>query len=168
MPSSRDWARAFAVQASVDLQARRILAQQPDLPPCQELHFLQMACEKLAKAHRYFHGSPPPDIQASHAHGRKQIPIILREIYLRERGRRENSWLFPEIRRLAHEIALLHPQVDDGGARPDNCEYPWVDVQEQVRTPAEYDCPNLALAKSQAGREFLKLLELAVVEVLSR
>jgi hypothetical protein len=164
MPGARDWARAFAVQAKADMQAREALIQHADLPLCQELHFLQMACEKLAKAHLYLQGSRSEDIQSSHGFGRKQIPLILREIYLRKRGRRENTWLFPEIRRLANEIALLHPQVNDGGARPDNCEYPWVDAQDQLHTPAEHDFGNLALAKTQAGREFMKLLKLAIDE----
>jgi hypothetical protein len=168
MPTSRDWARAFAIQASADLQARRALTAHPDLPPCQELHFLQMACEKVAKAHLYFQGSPPPDIQSSHGHTRKQLPVILRQTYNQQKGSRENTWLFPQIRHLANEIALLHPQVDDGGARPDNCEYPWVDAQGQVIAPVQHPFAGLALAKEQGGREFLKLLELAVAELTSR
>jgi hypothetical protein len=168
MPSGRDWARAFAVQADADLKARESLAAHTELPPCQELHFLQMACEKLAKAHLYYSGNPPADIQSSHGHTAKQLPAILRETHRRLKRARLEHWLDEEVRHLAAEISRLHPQVDGGGTRPDNCEYPWTDAQGKVVAPAEHAFSNLALAKSYAGRELLKLLRLAAAEIIER
>jgi len=171
MAGNREWMKAFARQAQVDLLAREALIAQGQafgLPPCQELHFLQMACEKLSKAHLYSTSNPPDDVQSSHRHTSTQIPIIIREIHVREGGRRGDTWFPDEIRRLAREIALLHPQVDGGGTRPDNCEYPWEDVQGNVHTPADEAFPQLDLARSQGGRRFLKLLRMAIEEAVSR
>lgn len=128
MANASEWRDAFARQARADWRSREVLLTEPELPASQELHFLQMACEKLAKAQRYQSGADPQDIQSSHAHTRTQLPIILRETYQRYQGGRANAWLTGEFRRIANEIALLHPSIDSGGARPDNCEYPWEDV----------------------------------------
>src|SRR5271157_4632424 len=53
--SSYAWSRAYARQAQADLEAREALLGAP-APACQHLHFLQMACEKIAKAHRCLGG----------------------------------------------------------------------------------------------------------------
>ena len=45
------WRIAYAKQALADLHAREKLLEHSELPDCQQLHFLQMACEKLCKAY---------------------------------------------------------------------------------------------------------------------
>src|SRR5215211_6949959 len=53
MPPSREaWASAFAAQSQSDWQAYDLLAAATHLPACHQLHSLQMACEKIAKAYR--------------------------------------------------------------------------------------------------------------------
>ncbi len=53
MPASRDaWASAFAAQSRSDWQVYTLLAAEPSIPACHQLHYLQMACEKIAKAYR--------------------------------------------------------------------------------------------------------------------
>lgn len=61
---------------------------------------------------------------------------------------------------MAREIELLAPAVDDGGRRPDNCEYPW-EAGSQVVVPAQHRFHGLSVLKSPTGSEFLKLLRLA-------
>jgi hypothetical protein len=46
------FADAFYRQAWSDWQAYKLLAEADGLPRCHALHYLQMACEKLAKAYR--------------------------------------------------------------------------------------------------------------------
>jgi hypothetical protein len=56
--SSYAWSRAYARQAQADLEARVALLGAM-VPACQHLHFLQIACEKIAKAHRCLGGADP-------------------------------------------------------------------------------------------------------------
>ena len=73
-----EWGRAFAAQARADLGAYFRLAA-TDLPECQKLHFLQMACETLAKAYLCHNGSDPSDVQKSHAYAASVLPPLLRD-----------------------------------------------------------------------------------------
>jgi hypothetical protein len=45
------WAEAFLKQACSDYVILKSLNEQADVPECHRLHYLQMACEKLAKYH---------------------------------------------------------------------------------------------------------------------
>lgn len=53
MSSRDDWAHAFARQADADLRAWELYQKYPQAAAaeCHKLLFLQMACEKLCKAH---------------------------------------------------------------------------------------------------------------------
>ena len=46
---------------------------------CHKLHFLQMACEKLCKAHLIQRGTPPRDLQGSHGYIANPLPVVIRE-----------------------------------------------------------------------------------------
>ncbi len=46
-PSREVWASAFAAQSESDWQVYDRLAAEPQIPSCHELHYLQMACEKI-------------------------------------------------------------------------------------------------------------------------
>jgi len=70
----------------------------------------------------------------------------------------------PAIRSLARKIELLSPAVDDGGNRPANCEYPWMDATGRVVVPAEYDV-KIDLHRDTAGRRLLKIIHSAVAEL---
>src|SRR4051812_46002265 len=95
-----DWSRAYAVQALSDLQARDILIK-GEADECHQLHFLQMACEKLCKAHQCDHGTNPKDLQKSHAHIAKTLPIIVRNHAGLDRNL---GWLSERAKHLAREI----------------------------------------------------------------
>jgi hypothetical protein len=50
-PTSDDWGAAYAKQALADFDGWNELQANPAIASCQKLHFLQMACEQLCKAH---------------------------------------------------------------------------------------------------------------------
>jgi hypothetical protein len=129
----------------------------------QHLHFLQMACEKLCKAHLCGAGSDPKDLQSSHAYIAKVLPIIVRGELARD-GSGKTRWALQPIRHLAREIELLAPAVGDAGRRPDNCEYPWEDAAapDIVHVPAEHDFSHVKMLYEPAGRLLLKLVTRAI------
>jgi hypothetical protein len=50
-PTPDNWGEAYATQALADFEAWNEFRKNAGIAPCQKLHFLQMACEKLCKAH---------------------------------------------------------------------------------------------------------------------
>lgn len=167
MATARDWSRAYARQARADLCARDALCADRTLPACAQLHFLQMACEKLCKAHLCRSGSDPRDLQASHAYIAKTLPLIARELFIAEYGRNltGRAAVMAHIRHFAREIEILAPAVDANGTRLDNAEYPWEDALGALVVPAQYEFPNLNFLTSPTGRSFLKLVTIAVSEL---
>src|SRR6266700_2885969 len=123
-----DWSRAYARQARADLDTWRLLQLQEEVPECHSLQFLQMACEKLTKAHLCTAGSDPKQLQASHSYPAKNLPVIVRlQIPLSGIKLKNAAWLIQASKHLAYEIEILAPAVKRGGQRLDNCEYPWED-----------------------------------------
>jgi hypothetical protein len=57
---------------------------------------------------------------------------------------------------LCREIDLLHPQVDDGGRRPDNVEYPWPALAP-TKIPALWKFPVSQKLQTAPGRLLLKV-----------
>ena len=79
-PTPDNWGEAYAKQALADFNAWNELQGNSAIPSCQKLHFLQMACEKLCKAHLCKQpGANPKDFQTSHAYTAKNLGIILRQ-----------------------------------------------------------------------------------------
>lgn len=167
MASTNDWRRAYAQQARIDLNAREALLGRPDIPACQQLHFLQMACEKTCKAYLCGRGADPASLQSSHAYIAATLPVIARQQFARQAGQRQQSrsWLIQHIRVLARQIELLAPAVDDAGRQPANCEYPWLDSAGVVRVPATHNF-GINLQTSPGGRHLMKVLYDAVEDEL--
>jgi hypothetical protein len=78
MATIDEWSLAYARQASADFNTFDLI-QSLDVPDCHKLQFLQMACEKLVKAHRCVTGTPPEDLQSSHAGVAVHLPPVLRQ-----------------------------------------------------------------------------------------
>jgi hypothetical protein len=148
------WSKAFARQSQSDFEARDHLLQNARLPQCHQLHYLQMAMEKLAKAHLVAEGSDSTTIQGSHAYIAKVIPLIVRQMLSRTSGKGQ-AWVVDAIRQLTRKIELLAPAVDDGGAVPSNCEYPWQTANGEIVTPADHDF-KLDLIFEKAGITMIK------------
>jgi hypothetical protein len=152
-----DWRRGYAKQALADLRAREALLDRPELPDCQQLHFLQMACEKLCKAYLCGLGVDPQSLQTSHAYITAQLPAIARQQFV-------PGWVTQAIRVLARKIELLAPAVSDAGRQPANCEYPWVGPDGSVRVPCEHNF-GLNLLYDKVGRHLLKVIYTAVADL---
>jgi len=146
--SNQDWARAYAKQALSDLDAREKLAL-AGAHKCHRLHFLQMAAEKVCKAHLTL-ANGHENVRRTHAYIEKNT--IARLVY----GNSIAQWETREIKRIAGEIQVLAPACDADGARPDNSEYPWQDGHGNVRTPCEYKFPNI----DDESRTIIRLIRL--------
>ena len=159
---------AYAKQAKADLAARRTLAADKNLPECQHLHMLQMACEKLCKAHLCGSGTNPDDLRTSHAYIAGPLPVIARQQFAVKSlaQPRDREWALPAIKRLARRIELLAPAVDDGGGAPANCEYPWVGPDGVVHAPADHDF-GFGLLHEPAGKLLLKVLDAAADDLMN-
>lgn len=167
MRTANEWGGAFARQAKADFEAWKRLQGITGIAQCHKLHFLQMACEKLAKGHLCKAGADPYRLQSSHAYLAKNLPIIARQELVRISGKRPDEWdyVLRQIRHLARKIEILSPSVDDDGKRPDNCEYPWEDSAGKLHVPAEHTFTNLTLLTAPAGRIFLKILNTAITRL---
>ena len=62
-------ARGYIRQADADFRAWELYERHPEsvAGECHELLFLQMACEKLCKAHLISNNTPPQELRTSHA-----------------------------------------------------------------------------------------------------
>ena len=72
------WAVGYARQAQADFQTFEKF-QAMTVPECHKLQFLQMACEKLVKAHLCFEKADPSGLQTSHAYVTRTLPVVLRQ-----------------------------------------------------------------------------------------
>jgi hypothetical protein len=167
MVAYSDWRVAYAKQAKADREARDRLLEHSDLPGCQHLHFLRMACEKICKAYLCGQGVDPAMLQTSHAYIAGPLPIIARQQFALQVGQaqKDRSWMIRAIRNLARKIELLAPAVTGGGANPANCEYPWMGPDGSVKVPAEYNF-QLDLLHAEAGRHLIKALYSAVEDLI--
>ena len=145
MAPTENWARAYARQALSDLRVRETLvaARAGQVDRCHQLHFLQMAAEKVCKAHLSA-ANGNRDVKRTHAYVAKILPILAKAFYTRLDGQGSlTSWQSGQIRRLAEEIELLAPACNADEARNDNSEYPWLDAKGIVQIPCEYKFGNI-------------------------
>jgi hypothetical protein len=161
MATNAEWTAGYARQASADLATFDRL-QPMRVPECHKLQFLQMACEKLVKAHLCANRHDPATLQRSHAFIRTHLPTVLRQVaalvnYTGPQARE----LLRHARLLAQEIDVLAPAVKRGGLRPDNCEYPWEDDTAALHVPLDWTFYPSVLLQSR-GRSFLKLVRTAI------
>lgn len=167
MSSSRmAWAAAFAEQGRSDWQVYDLLAKNPRLADCHELHYLQMACEKIAKAYRCRDTTTKlEDLLTRHVGLAKFVETFLSSPATRRayRGRGAQLQQLSRLARtLAKEIERLAPAVDRAGS-PENAEYPW-ESEGEVISPCQYSFPRLSLLTTAGGRSFLKLMSRAIQE----
>ncbi len=167
MSSPADWAQGYARQADADFGTWQSLQTETDVPSCHKLLFLQMACEKLCKAHLIAVGTGPEVLQRSHAYVAKPLTVIVRQqiVFLR-RNVASMEYLLQHVRHLAEEIEVLNPAVDRNGQRRDNCEYPWEDHAGVVHSPLDWTFHPSHLLTAPCGRTFLKLVREAIDRLL--
>ena len=155
-------ADAYAEQSRSDFAVYRFHLR--DAEECHRLHYLQMACEKIAKAYRLRN---PISFRAedlySHVVFSKFIDIFLKSIPIKGRYRSQDAKR-RQMERYAHilarEIEKLAPAVDREQT-PENAEYPWL-LGETVFVPCRHRYPLSRLLGEQGGRDILKLIEIAI------
>lgn len=160
-------ALAFARQALADFRTYQFLEQttverREPIPVCHRLLFLQMGCEKLSRARLYRQASDLDQVKELHTYTEKQLPIILRETYARQFRHSAAPHLMQSWRDLAAAVQVLAPAAEAGGARPDNCEYPWTTMDGLVVSPLEYRFECARLLREPGGTTFLKVLEISL------
>jgi hypothetical protein len=165
MPASREaWAAAFAEQSQSDWQVYGRLAADDQIPVCHELHYLQMACEKIAKAYRCRDTTANlEELLKRHVGFAKFMGsfLVSPSIKVAYQGRDAQLRQVAKLARaLAREIEKLAPAVDRTGS-PENAEYPW-EMDDEVISPCHYSYPRLSLLMSPGGRTLLKLLARAI------
>ena len=166
MSTANDWAIGYSRQARADFDTWRSLQESAVVPECHKLIFMQMACEKLTKAHLCQLGSSPHDLEKSHAYIAKNLPIVIKQqIAYSGMNPKNAAWIIRHTKHLAQEIELLAPAVQRGGQRPDNCEYPWEDARGQLHIPLDWTFSTSKLLLVQAGRTFVKLVREALERI---
>lgn len=155
-------AEAYAAQSQSDFRVYQEFLQ--DAEECHRLHFLQMACEKIAKAYR-LKDTPdfPEESLYSHVIFSKFVLNLLKSPQIKRLYKSQNAALQQlerDAKRLSREIEKLAPAVDRERT-PANVEYPWIQGQS-VFTPCAFSFASLSLLKDQNGREFLKLITMAI------
>jgi hypothetical protein len=166
MSTGDDWAKAYARQAAADFSTYLHLRQQK-IPECHKLHFLQMACEKLCKAHLCKGGTNPKTLQRSHGYVAGTLPVVLmQELVLSRIAAHDRAWIMGHVNALAKEIDVLAPAVQRGGTRPDNCEYPWEGPKGNLICPIDWSfkAPTL-LQKGNVAQRFRDLVLKAIARL---
>jgi hypothetical protein len=166
MTSRADWVQGYARQVSADFNSFQILQAIGDIPACHKLLFLQMACEKLCKAHLIAGGTDPQTLQSSHGYIANPLPVVIRQqiVYCKS-DLKGMAGVLLMVRHLAREIEVLNPAVKRDGGRPDNCEYPW-DHDGTLRSPLDWSFAPSHLLMEKGGRTFLKLVRGAIDRLL--
>ena len=160
-------AEAYASQSQSDFRVYEKFLQ--DAEECHRLHFLQMACEKIAKAYR-LRDTPnfPEEKLYSHVFFSNFILSLLTSPQIKIRYRSKNAKLQQMVRdgqRLSRQIEKLAPAVDREQT-PANVEYPWIDGHS-VFIPCLYGYTNFSLLTTPGGLEFLRLVKTAITDFSS-
>jgi len=141
------WKTAFLKQARSDMAVFDVMGR---YPLCQQLHYLQMATEKLAKAYwSSMNGTRRPP--ATH----KKFVVFLQACCEIPRIRRAYGMSQPQFRAMvrsllptAHEVENLAPTGDMDKPNP---EYPW-EENGKVITPVDYPFSTLRLSVPTMGK----------------
>ncbi len=172
----QQWRLQFARQASSDFEVYDFLCKQANFSACHRLHYLQMACEKTAKAFGW------PDTGLSRDSGGiwgnthsvlvKQLPAVFKQGNFNKQGPQARRFQTDEVRRLCREIELLQPVEDDDGQRPDNCEYPWNTLDNQgqptaVRSPLDQSFATFTNPHNPLLHKFIKVIRAELRDLLS-
>jgi hypothetical protein len=131
------WTKGLLKQAQSDYEMYGKLSD-PSVPICHRLHYLQMACEKLAKAFSRKKNTHPPKRHTalvSFLQHSKQ-----RNIY-EALGYANNPLAYSAYIDSLMDIALKIENLAPAGGGKDgkvNPEYPWKDAVGNIQVPVDY------------------------------
>src|SRR5262249_38257745 len=88
MATAAEWATSYARQAAADFETFQLIQDLP-VPQCHKLQSLQMACEKLVKAHLCGVGTDAVDLRTSHAYVASTLPVVLKHqaVFVNSKGK---------------------------------------------------------------------------------
>lgn len=142
-----NWRDAFLNQARSDYTVFRKMSKE-SYPICHQLHYLQMATEKLAKGFLSKPSENRPPRKTHYAFVRflilsKQRTDLKRLLGYGPRNDKAYVAHVDSLLPLADKIEKLAPV----GGQFDrvNAEYPWTDDNDQIRCSADYDFPDFKL-----------------------
>lgn len=132
---------------------------------CHQLHYLQMATEKLGKAYQWNSGDPPSRTHSGFVQFMRQLGSVPREqreviaaTFNFTRFRDFRAWV-TAILPLAYELQRLAPALANDGPNP---EYPWPQ-EAPTEVPVSFDFPlSKTLRDTGQGRAFIRVLEWAI------
>ena len=137
------WHEAYPAQARSDYAMFRSLGMQ-NANHCHQLHYLQMASEKMAKAMLTAPGDDKP-APSSHVMFVRMLQVLKGRPEVRRQLGYSDVKVFKayidSLLDLATRIEQLSP--DQAGLTRPNAEYPWEDQSSrQVLAPVEYSFPE--------------------------
>ena len=138
-PGSVSWEDSFLRQARSDLECFFLLTGR-GMPLCQQLHYLQMAGEKLAKS-RYAAENQGREPAHSHKGLSDWIRLRIHDSWLRKQMQRSDADFRSLVRRLtptAQAVEHLAPARANALAFGVNVEYPWLDFRGVVVSPLDF------------------------------
>jgi len=124
-----EWARAYARQGAADLRVYkelRKLREAKTIEECHELHYLQMALEKIARSYLLRHSAGD---RSGYLSTHVAVDAFVKRYAQSPEGKarfQNVEWALRGVKQLAGAIEILTPAVERE-ARPDNAEYPWSD-----------------------------------------
>lgn len=159
-----EYSQAFYEQARSDWDIYKLLAGDRNVRACHALHYLQMSCEKLAKAYRLREPnlSTLEELTSGHTGFVSFVKAFLRSsgVVADYKGKTAaHQSVCKGMEKFAREVERLAPSVDSE-TYPENSEYPW-EKGGRVIVPCEYDYSSLNFLEQTAGRTFLKLIQRA-------
>jgi hypothetical protein len=157
------WDKAYLEQARSDWATRELLAKN-GCTACHDLHYLQMATEKLGKAGLLRGGGKRiEDVWGTHKvfveflRTAAKNPSLQRALEFKSLSQLRHY--VNDILPLAREIEKLAPTL--AGTGP-NAEYPW-EGPSQVHAPASFDFPILSeLYNHPDGRKLQRMIKIVL------
>ena len=146
---------AFYRQSNSDWRLFAELRNRSAREGCHELHYLQMATEKLAKAFLWGTRTPPRQTHVSLVQFLRRIASSRRVRDALQFARQEQlaAWV-QAVLPLAYAIERSAPDLAGDGPNP---EYPWPrDMPETA--PVDYDFPAVHELATARGRQFVELI----------
>lgn len=152
-----DWRQAFIEQARSDNAVRKLLNRQA-VEYDHQLHYIQMASEKLARGYLADPRNPPT---RTHIGFVRYLRVLKRRPEIRRQLGYKDARVFrshvDSLLPLAQDVENLAPAL--AGATGPNPEYPWQDTHTgDVLVPAAFDFPVFSRKGTQMAR-LVKLLD---------
>jgi len=157
------WANAYLEQARSDWDTREVVSEN-GCAVCHELHYLQMAAEKLGKAVLLRSGNPLGSVIKTHKAFVSLLRVAAKNPSLRQRLGRSAHQLqeyMKGIEPIADQIERLAPALSREGP---NAEYPWETPGKEVVAPVSHGFPIINDLRGPKGRQLLNFISLMINE----